>query len=296
MNPHQTCSVTDGAGTYSGSFPGTIDTPSVSCVTNRYAIRLNVTGLQSGNPLTVSSAFGTYPAENGLENYPATTAGSETLAITENRLSDPFPTKIRSGDTYSLAIDTSATGHTCSIGLPTGTVTSYDVVVPVNCSPNSYVITGSVSGYEGSTPLRILISANGSSDVILYSEGGTFTSSAYPYGSAFEMQIVSNPENKWQTCSFVNEGTSSGTLSSSGALDAMGQTWNDRLTDASIHSANPVSEIEIECVTNQFTVGGSITGYGAGSYDQKLQLQNGTETLTIEPGSSTFVFPTEPDL
>ncbi len=141
MNPHQTCSVTDGAGTYSGSFPGTIDTPSVSCVTNRYAIRLNVTGLQSGNTLTVSSAFGTYPAENGLENYPATTAGSETLAITENGLSDPFPTKIRSGDTYSLAIDTSATGHTCSIGLPTGTVTSYDVVVPVNCSPNSYVIT-----------------------------------------------------------------------------------------------------------------------------------------------------------
>ncbi|KAB2929482.1 MAG: DUF1554 domain-containing protein [Leptonema illini] len=292
VNPHQTCSVTDGADTYSGGFPGEIITPSVSCITNRYAIRVNVTGLKSGNTLVIKSDFGTYPAETGLESYPATSAGSETIAVTANGISAPFATKIRSGDSYGLAIDTQATGQNCTIGTPSASVTSYDIVVPVNCATNSYPITGEVTGYEGSTPLQIRITANGTSQTINYSTGSTFTSTAIPYGSAFEMRILTNPQNKWQTCSIVDEGNSNGSIVSSGAVDAMGQTWDDRLTDASMHLGSAISGIEIECVTNTFTVGGAVTGYAAGAYSQKLQLQNGAETLTIEPGSTSFVFVT----
>lgn len=294
INPHQTCSVTGGTDTYLGGYPDTVPGISVDCVTNRYSISVNVTGLVSGNTLVLSNAFPTYPAETGLENYPATSAGSETLSVTTNGVSSPFATKIRSGEAYAIAIDTQPSGQTCVIGAPTGNVTSANIVVPVNCTKNSYFIQGTVTGLAGSN-LRIAVTGGNSQTINV--SGAAFTSTAIPYGTTYTLRIL-NPTNLWQTCSFIDEGDTGGAIDSSGAVDAMGMVWNDRISGGSMNLAGNITGIEIECVTNSFTIGGKIIGYPAGSYTQDSVLQlNGdpASNMTIPApasGSSVnFVFP-----
>jgi hypothetical protein len=294
INPHQTCSVTGGTDTYLGGYPDFVPGISVDCVTNRYSISVNVTGLVSGNTLVLSNAFPTYPAETGLESYPATSAGSETLSVTTNGVSSPFATKIRSGETYAIAIDTQPSGQTCVIGAPTGNVTSANIVVPVNCTKNSYFIQGTVTGLAGSN-LRIAVTGGNSQTINV--SGAAFTSTAIPYGTTYTLRIL-NPTNLWQTCSFIDEGDTGGAIDSSGAVDAMGMVWNDRISGGSMNLAGNITGIEIECVTNSFTIGGKIIGYPAGSYTQDIVLQlNGdpASNMTIPApasGSSVnFVFP-----
>lgn len=294
INPHQTCSVTGGTDTYLGGYPDFVPGISVDCVTNRYSISVNVTGLVGGNTLVLSNAFPTYPAETGLESYPATSAGSETLSVTANGVSSPFATKIRSGEAYAIAIDTQPSGQTCVIGAPTGNVTSANIVVPVNCTKNSYFIQGTVTGLAGSN-LRIAVTGGNSQTINV--SGTAFTSTAIPYGTTYTLRIL-NPTNLWQTCSFINEGDTGGAIDSSGAVDAMGMVWNDRISGGSMNLAGNITGIEIECVTNSFTIGGKIIGYPAGSYTQDIVLQlNGdpASNMTIPApasGSSVnFVFP-----
>lgn len=294
INPHQTCSVTGGTDTYLGGYPDFVPGISVDCVTNRYSISVNVTGLVGGNTLVLSNAFPTYPAETGLESYPATSAGSETLSVTANGVSSPFATKIRSGETYAIAIDTQPSGQTCVIGAPTGNVTSANIVVPVNCTKNSYFIQGTVTGLAGSN-LRIAVTGGNSQTINV--SGTAFTSTAIPYGTTYTLRIL-NPTNLWQTCSFIDEGDTGGAIDSSGAVDAMGMVWNDRISGGSMNLAGNITGIEIECVTNSFTIGGKIIGYPAGSYTQDSVLQlNGdpASNMTIPApasGSSVnFVFP-----
>ncbi len=293
-NPHQTCSVTNGSGTWSGSYPGMIHGIEVSCVTNRYAVRVNVSGLLDGNTLVLSGEHPSYPAENGLEDYPATTAGTELLEVDQNGLSEPFSVKIRSGDMYSIAVHTQPAGQTCTVGAPTGEIGSMDVVVPVNCSTNSYFVQGTVTGLEGNN-LRIVMSG-GDSQMISVT-GSTFTSEPVLYGTTYDLRIL-NPTNPWQTCSFVDEGDTSGTIESSGALDAMGQVWDDQIVGGAMHLSGDITGIAVECITNRFSVGGQITGYPADSYDEYLILElNGDPTSRIEvpapdSGSDTdFMFP-----
>lgn len=293
INPYQTCNVTGGTGSYGGSYPGIVPGISTFCVTNRYNIRANVTGLATGT-LVLTSAYPTYPAEAGPPAYPATTAGTETLSITTSGVSAPFATKIRSHDTFTVGIQTQPSGLSCTVGMPTGTVTSADISVPVNCAPNSYFIQGNVIGLAGSN-LRIAVTGGASQTINV--SGATFSSTGIPYGTAYTLRIL-NPTNPWQTCAFTDEGTTGGTIGSSGATDAMGLAWNDQITGGSMNLAGHITGVEITCTTNSFTVSGTITGYTAGSYSQGMVVQlngNSSSNQTIAAPSSgsttTFSFP-----
>lgn len=293
INPYQTCNVTGGTGTYGGSYPGVVPGISASCVTNRYNIRANVTGLASGT-LVLTSAYPTYPAEAGPPAYPATMAGTETLNITTTGVSAPFATKIRSGDTFTVGIQTQPTGHSCTIGMPTGTVTSADISVPVNCAPNSYFIKGNVIGLAGSN-LRIAVTGGASQTINV--SGATFSSTGIPYGTSYNLRIL-NPTNPWQTCAFTDAGTTGGAIGSSGATDAMGLVWNNQITGGSMNLAGDITGVEITCTTNSFTVSGTITGYTAGSYSQDMVVQlngdpasNQTIAAPSSGSTTTFSFP-----
>jgi len=293
INPYQTCNVTGGTGTYGGSYPDIVPGISASCVTNRYNIRANVTGLTSGT-LVLTSDYPTYPAEAGPPAYPATTAGTETLNVTTSGVSAPFATKIRSNDTFTVGIQTQPSGQSCTVGTPTGTVTSADINVPVNCAPNSYFIQGDVIGLAGSN-LRIAVTGGASQTINV--SGATFSSTAIPYGTTYTLRIL-NPTNPWQTCAFTDEGATGGAIGSSGATDAMGLAWNDQITGGSMNLAGDITGVEITCTTNSFTVSGTITGYAAGSYSQDMVVQlngdpasNQTIAAPSSGSTTTFSFP-----
>lgn len=125
----------------------------------------------------------------------------------------------------------------------------------------TYTIGGSVSGVTGSG----LVLRNNGGDSLAISGSGAFTFSASAAnGAGYSVTVQTQPANPGQTCSVTN-----GTGTVSGAN---------------------VTGVVVNCVTHTYTVGGAITGLGAG---KSVVLQNnGGNDLTVSAnGSFTFTTP-----
>lgn len=126
--------------------------------------------------------------------------------------------------------------------------------------PDAYTIGGNVSGLAGT---GLLLQNNGGDDLTIAANGSFTFTTALEDGSAYAVTVLTQPTGLNQTCSVVN---GSGNLA----------------------GAN-VTNVEVDCVTNTYTVGGTVSGL-AGS---GLVLQNnGGDDLTINAdGSFTFLTP-----
>jgi hypothetical protein len=319
-SPSQTCSVTDGAGSVAGA---NVTTVTVNCVTNIYTVGGSVAGLtgnsvvlqnNAGDNLTVSAngmfSFATpvnsgapyavtvltHPASPPLTCVVASGAGTvgggnvthvavtcatpayaiggnvsglagsglvlrnnggDDKAISANG-SFTFATPVVLGGTYNVTIATqpSSPTQTCSVTNGTGTVGGNVGNVAITCVTNSYTIGGSVSGLAGSG----LVLRNNGGNSLAVSANGSFTfSSAILSGAGYAVTVFAQPSSPTQTCS-VTYG--SGTVG----------------------GAN-VTNVSIACVTNTYTIGGSVSGLsGSGMY-----LQNNGSNLAIGTNGS-FVF------
>jgi hypothetical protein len=128
-------------------------------------------------------------------------------------------------------------------------------VGPISLAPPSYVIGGTVSGLAGSG-LTLNhdagIPANGTYPNLL---GGTFLS-----GQSYDVTVTTQPTNPSQTC-VVSNGT------------------------GTVGNAN-VTNVVVTCTTNDYTVGGSVTGLvGSGL----VLLDNASDRLSIA-SAGTFTF------
>jgi hypothetical protein len=189
-----------------------------------------------------------------------TLGGGDTLAIPADG-TFIFATQVPSGATYTVAVSAQPTGPTqsCTVSNGSGTVAGGAVAdVAVSCSTNDYAVGGSVSGLVGT---GLVLTDDGGDSLAIAPGASSFTFAKHvASGSAYDVEIAMQPSNPSQTC------TVSGNTGTVGSADVAGVVLN--------------------CGTNTFTVGGTVTGLSGSG----LVLQNGGATLSVTAKGS-FAFP-----
>jgi hypothetical protein len=159
-------------------------------------------------------------------------------------------------------VDTCGTNGT-SIGVLSGS--DYAITpITAGCTAtaifalDTHAVGGMVSGLLGS---GLVLQLDGGESLPIVADGTFALTTALTFGSAYEVTVASPPSQPTQTCTVAN---GSGTI---GDAD--------------------VTDIQVSCVTNTYTAGGTVVGLlGSG-----LVLQLDGETLPIA-GNGAFVFPT----
>jgi hypothetical protein len=316
----QTCTVSGGAGS---GVTADVASVSVTCSTNTFSVGGTVSGLGTGDQVTLY--------DNGADALTVTTDGSFT-----------FATPVAYDGSYSVTVSTQPTGQTCTVSGGEGSgVTAAVASVTVTCSTNTFSIGGSVSGLAASQQVTLL---NNGADATTVTANGSFTfATPVTYNGSYSVTVSTQPTG--QTCT-VSGGTGSGvtagvasiavtcstntfpvggtisglasgaqvTLLNNGA-DATTVTANGGFTfstpvtyDGSYSvtvSTQPtgqtctvsggagagvtaaVASVSVTCAANTYTVGGTASGLASGQ--QVTLFNNGADALTVTAdGSFTF--------
>jgi hypothetical protein len=323
-SPTQTCVVSGGSGTVGAGDVGSV---AVNCSTNSYTVGGSVTGLagtglvlrdSGGDDLALTAngsfAFAT-PVKSGgayavtVASQPTAPAqicsvasGGGTVAhgnvtsvtvtcstsrfivggsvaglagsglVLQDNLGDNLPvsangafsfvTPVASGAAYAVTVlaQPGSLSQTCTVASGSGTVGGAAIGdVTVTCATNSYTIGGSVSGLGGGG----LVLQDNSGDDLAVTASGNFTfATAVTSGQDYAVTIKTQPSSPTQTCSVSGAGGTVG-----GAA---------------------VTTVVVNCSTNTYTIGGSVTGLAGSGLGLKL---NGGTTLFVTAAGS-FAFPT----
>ena len=189
--------------------------------------------------------------DNGGDNLTVSADGTFT-----------FATPVASGANYAVIVLTQPAGptQTCAVTMGTGTVGSANVTnVAVTCTTNTYTIGGTITGLVAND--GVVLQDNGG-DNLTVSANGTFTfATPVASGATFDVTVLTQPGAPAQTCT-VSGGT--GTV-----------------------VAGNVTSVTVNCTTNKYTIGGTVSGL-AGT----LVLQdNGGDNLSLTM-NGTFAFAT----
>jgi len=186
--------------------------------------------------------------------------GGDDLAIATNG-EFSFPSPIASGATYSVTVKTQPAGpaQSCGIANGAGVVGSADVTnVTITCATGTFTIGGAVTGLQGS---GLVLRNNGGDDLTIVGNGPFQFPTMLASGATYSVSVRTNPSNPAQSCAVTN---------AAGAV-----------------SSASVANITVTCMTNRFTIGGSISGL-AGS---RLQLRlNNEPPLEVPAGATSFTF------
>jgi N-acetylneuraminic acid mutarotase len=218
-----------------------------------------VTGVVSS--VTVSCTTNTYSIGGSISGLTAsglmlTDNGGNALSLNSGSTSFTFSTQLAYGASYAVAVSAQPTGQTCSVSSGSGTVTATVTSVSVSCATNTYSIGGSITGLTAS---GLMLTDNGGNALSVTSGSTSFTfSTQLAYGASYAVAVSTQPTG--QTCTVSNgSGTVTGTVTS----------------------------VTLSCV-NSYTIGGTISGLNVSS----VVLANGSATVTVSAGSSSWVFAT----
>lgn len=128
---------------------------------------------------------------------------------------------------------------------------------PVPTTPETFRISGSVSGLQGS---GLVLQNNASSDVTVSATSATFAFDGIPKSANYAISIKTQPTSPWQTCTIAN--------------------------GSGVVTAN-VSGVSVICTTNNYAVRGTVAGLtGTGL----TLLINGGSSQAIASGATAFAF------
>lgn len=145
----QTCSVSTGTGTVSGS---NVTNVAVVCATDTYNLGGAVSGLIGSIVLQ----------DNGGDNLTVVANGTFT-----------FATKVANGSPYSVTVLTQPVGQTCSVSTGTGTVSGSSVTnVALVCTTNAYSVGGTLTGLSAGNSITL---TNNATDNLILNSNGAFT-------------------------------------------------------------------------------------------------------------------------
>lgn len=220
----------------------------VACTTNSFVVGGTVTGL-TGTGLSLQLNGGT------------------PLAVAAGATGFAFPA-VPSGTQYTITIATQpaaapggpqAAPQTCTLANATGTVGSANVTnVAVSCVTVGFTIGGTVTGLAGT---GLVLQNNGGSDLAVPAGATSFTfPGTTAAGSGYQVTVKTQPTAPSQTCTVAN---AAGT-------------------------ANANVLVAVTCVTNAFTVGGSVAGLAGSGLSLLL---NGGAALAVPAGATSFAFP-----
>jgi hypothetical protein len=167
-----------------------------------------------------------------------------------------FTTALMQGASYSVKVKSQPTNQTCTVSNGNGTVTNANVTnVTVNCSTNTRAVGGTITGLSGS----IVIQNNGADNSNLNTNGQFTFPTRVSQGGTYTVTILTQPAT--QTCTITN---------ASGAV-----------------GMNDITDVQITCATNSFTVGGTITGLAG-----NVVLQNNAGDNLNLNANGQYSFPT----
>ncbi len=170
-----------------------------------------------------------------------------------------FPTNVAYNSNFSASL-TSPSGQTCSfVGNSNVGVmpASTDMNVQVTCAANAYSLGGTISGLLSNTNVTL---ADGN-DTLSRSNGAYTFPTLLPFGRVYNIGIT-NPSG--QTCAFNPNTVGNGNM-----------------------GAAPVTNANVNCTTNTYSLGGTVTGLLANT---NVTLQNGSDSVLTSNGN--FIFPT----
>ena len=165
------------------------------------------------------------------------------------------------GAAYRVAVDKQPIGQTCAVTNGAGTISGANVTnITIDCVDNHYKVGGLVSGLV--TGDALVLQNNGQDDLTLTVDGSFEFASRIAYQSSYSVTVKTQPAAPSETCTVSN---GAGTL---GATD--------------------VNNVSVNCSVNNFTVGGTVSGYSSTS-PIELRL-NGALPLSLN-ADGAFVFP-----
>lgn len=207
------------------------------------------TGLTIGGSVAGLTGTGLVLQNNGAGDLSIPGDGSFT-----------FPAAASSGAAFAVTVLTqpSAPNQTCTVANGTGTLASANVTnIVVTCSTAPrYTVGVTVSGLAGT---GLVLLNNAADNLTIPSNGNYLFATALAAGSAYTVTVGTAPN---------------------------GQNCLVRNATGTIAAAN-VTNVQVECAANQFTVGGSVSGLaGAGLV---LQLNDAHDFSVVKDGP--FAFP-----
>jgi uncharacterized repeat protein (TIGR03803 family) len=230
-----TCSLANGTGTIAGAAA----TVAVTCVPNSYSVGGTIKGL---------TADGLVLRDNG----------ADSTAISANATLFTMPTAVAMGDTYAVTVQSQPSGLTCSVSGGTGTMGAGGATVTVTCAPDTYSVSGTISGL---TSGGLVLLDNGADATAIGVNATQFMMpTAIAYGSPYSITIQTQPSGL--TCSVTS---GAGTMGLGGAT------------------------VAVSCIVNVYTVGGTVSGLTAGGL---VLLDNGADTKTLAANAAQFTIPT----
>ena len=184
--------------------------------------------------------------------------GSTTLTVPSGASSFSFPTALAAGTAYTVSVQASPTGAVCTVAMGSGTVQTANVSnIVVTCSTSSYTVGGAVTGLNGAG----LVLQNGTDTVSVAANATSFTlPTPVAFTSSYTVSVKTQPAGL--SCSVAN---GAGTM-----------------------AAANVTNVNVTCTDQPFTVGGTVSGLISGG----LVLANGTDTVTVAANASHFSLPT----
>jgi len=187
--------------------------------------------------------------------------GGDAVPVTANG-SFMFPTQVPSGHAYMVSVSTQPSGQTCSVSAGAGTVGAANVSsVVVNCGIATYTVGGTVLGLApGDT---VGLQANGES-LSIGSNGSFAFATPLPVGTSYAVTVSASPSSPAAETCVVANGTG-------------------------IIASSNVSTVTVTCTVLTFSVGGTVTGLGAG--DSVTLQNNGGDDVTIT-SNQPFTFAT----
>jgi len=185
------------------------------------------------------------------------------LVVTDNG-TFAFAVKLSTGSGYMLEVFQQPATTICAIAPEFGIVLSHNVTnILVTCdAAKLYTVSGTIAGYTAS---GLVLTLNSLEDTAVLTTGATTFSFATTFakGSSYSVSVKTSPTGPTQTCTVAN-GT--GTIPDPGAS---------------------ITNVVVDCVTNTYSVGGSVSGLNGTGLT--LLLAQTAESMTIVTnGSYTF--------
>jgi ribosomal protein S11 len=180
----ENCAITGGSGTVTSSNVNV----TVGCTPNNYTVSGAVSGLLSGNSVTLQ--------DNGT---------NDTIVSANSGFN--FSRPVASGSTYAVTVSIQPPGQTCSVSNGSGTIAAANISnVTVACSDNTYNIGVTVSGLNAS---GLVLEDNGGDNLTISANGSVNFATPVASGSSYAVTVLSQPTG--QTCTVTS---GSGTVTS----------------------------------------------------------------------------------
>ena len=213
------------------------------------------------NQFTVGGSLSGLAAGNSLilQNN-----GGDDLVLNANGNFN-FATALDDLSSYIVTVLTppSSPEQTCTVTNASGALAGDNVTdVVVACETDQFTIGGTASGVVGT---GLVLQNSGGDDLTITADGAFTFGTALDDLSAYDVAVVTQPNSPSQTCTVAN--------------------GNGNLAGAN------VTNVEVTCTTNQFTIGGDVSGLGGTG----LVLQNNSGDDLAITADGTFTFATALD-